>query len=48
MNRKYMPSAWLMAYAPVLYPKSAAEVLLICSKNGKRKKGKDLRYDEKN
>ena len=38
--KKYMPSAWLMAYAPILYPESAAEVLLICSKNGKRKKRK--------
>lgn len=30
--KKYLPSAWLMAFIPILYPEAAAEVLLICSK----------------
>jgi len=35
--KRYMPTPWLMAFFPVLYPEAAAEVLLICSKKRKRK-----------
>lgn len=40
--KKYMPSAWLMAFIPILYPEAAAEVLLICSKGRKNRPGFDL------
>lgn len=30
--KRYMPTAWLMAYAPLMFPEAAAEVLLICVK----------------
>lgn len=40
--KKYMPTAWLMAFIPVLYPEAAAEVLLICSKKSKRRRGFNL------
>jgi 2-polyprenyl-3-methyl-5-hydroxy-6-metoxy-1,4-benzoquinol methylase len=34
--KQYMPTAWLMAFIPILYPEAATEVLLICSKKNKR------------
>lgn len=37
--KKYMPSSWLMAFYPILYPEVAAEVLLICSKKDRKKRG---------
>jgi len=36
--KRYMPTPWLMAFIPILYPEAAAEVLLICTKG--RGKGK--------
>jgi len=42
--KRYMPSAWLMALVPILYPDASAEVLLICSKGrGKRRRPANLR-----
>ncbi len=35
--KQYMPSAWLMAFIPILYPEAASEILLICSKAGRKK-----------
>lgn len=33
--KQYLPSKWLMAFIPILYPEAAAEVLLICEKPGR-------------
>ena len=33
--KKYLPTPWLMAFMPILYPESASEVLLICTKESK-------------
>ena len=30
--KEYLPSEWLMSFFPILYPKAAAEVLLVCGK----------------
>ena len=30
--KQYLPTNWLMAYFPILYPEIAAEILIICSK----------------
>jgi 2-polyprenyl-3-methyl-5-hydroxy-6-metoxy-1,4-benzoquinol methylase len=36
--KEYLPTNWLMAFMPILYPEAAAEVLLIVKKPGKTKK----------
>lgn len=38
--KKYMPSTWLMAFIPILYPESAAEILLILRKPTESDKNK--------
>lgn len=45
--KEYMPSAWLMAFASILYPEAAAEVLLICRKGDGRAKPRKLGKIEK-
>ncbi len=37
--KEYLPSTWLMAFIPILYPEAAAEILLICSKSRKKQRG---------
>ena len=32
--KQYLPSRWLMAMFPVLYPEAASEVMLVCRKKG--------------
>ena len=34
--KRYLPTPWLMAFMPILYPEAAAEVLLICRKPSRR------------
>lgn len=36
--KAYLPTPWLMAYLPILYPDAAAEILLICEKRQTLKK----------
>ena len=36
--KEYLPTNWLMAFMPILYPEAAAEILLIVRKPGKTKK----------
>ncbi len=38
--KEYLPSAWLMAFMPILYPEAAAEVLLIVRKPPKSRRTK--------
>lgn len=40
--KQYMPTQWLMAFMPILYPEAASEILLICSKPNKKNKYKRL------
>jgi len=35
--KEYLPSTWLMAFAPILYPEAAAELLLILKKPKEKK-----------
>lgn len=37
--KAYLPTPWLMALVPILYPEAAAEVLLICKKEKRKMKG---------
>jgi 2-polyprenyl-3-methyl-5-hydroxy-6-metoxy-1,4-benzoquinol methylase len=45
--KTYMPTPWLMAFAPILYPEAASEILLICSKGKRAQTKKPGRIEKK-